>query len=336
MVRATHDLTDRHHGMRAATTVALDSLIGDLPAGTTLEQAVREIHQRLTMIEDGGGRRYGSITANAVRFKTIPKSFTANSRIRVKQNGSFTADAELNRGGRISASAVIKANRERTFTANARIEIRVTFKADATKRKRVFKALFADASIYRGETWTITGSAKGDAVIKKLTSGSLAADALLTLTFAPVTDQFWADAVIESSMGSFVLANAITMSALGESISSDAIARKAYASSFDALAITLVNMGQSALADAVIKRSSVSSMLADAIMLAALAQSLTADAVLLSINSASFTSDAMLSSMAQASISADAYLVTQSERLDAHWDNFWHRGQSWYGFDMDG
>jgi hypothetical protein len=147
MTRATHDLTDRHHGVRLATTIALETIIRDIPAGTTLEQAIREIDHRLTMMENGGGRMYGDMTAEAVMFKNIPKSFKADSRIKAKQTASFTADAIYLYGGRVMANAVMKANQQKTFTANAKIEIRGSFIANAVKKKKRFQAFFCDAVI---------------------------------------------------------------------------------------------------------------------------------------------------------------------------------------------
>jgi len=137
---------------------------------------------------------------------------------------------------------------------------------------------------------------------------------------------------------SFTVDAAILKTILGD-IHADAIivaAGGTVTGTWVADAILRAIIGQSLTADAAIKRTTESSLSSDAVMLATSGQSLDINAIFLAAAGASFASDAVLLSTAQASISADAYLVALSERLDARWDNFWHRGQSWYGFGMDG
>lgn len=68
MPRATHDLTDRHHGTYSAASVALSSLIdATLAAGITLEDAIRIIDSRLRMLEDGMVTFTKTLTADAVK-----------------------------------------------------------------------------------------------------------------------------------------------------------------------------------------------------------------------------------------------------------------------------
>jgi len=68
MARATHDLTDSHHGIRSASTVALAATIDTaLISGMTLEAAIRIVHERLLMLEDGVVTKTSSFKADAVK-----------------------------------------------------------------------------------------------------------------------------------------------------------------------------------------------------------------------------------------------------------------------------
>jgi|WetSurSiteA1Bulk_404760.scaffolds.fasta_scaffold16078_2 hypothetical protein len=68
MTRATHDLTDFHHGTRTAATVALAATIDTaLVSGMTLEAAIRIVHERLLMLEDGVVTKVSSFKADAVK-----------------------------------------------------------------------------------------------------------------------------------------------------------------------------------------------------------------------------------------------------------------------------
>lgn len=142
---------------------------------------------------------------------------------------------------------------------------------------------------------------------------------------------------VERSLGSFSInADVIINAIIGHILTADATLRKVYESSLTAAAVMLAVASQSFVADATVKRTTSASFSSDAVRLGYFNGSLDADAVFLATAGSSFMVDALMSSTVQAIILVDAYLATQSARLDARWDNFWHRGQSWYGFGMDG
>jgi len=160
--RNRHDRLEQHYGTLTADLVELSAALGTTPTGGTIEDVIRQLHERLARLESTD-IAFSSFLADAYLVRTV--------------TGTLTADAKFLKPYPLPADAIIKKTMLGSLLAGGVMRSAGTgmFLADAIVRASRGDTFKADAEMIT--SGTISASLLADAVLSRVMAGSFVADA---------------------------------------------------------------------------------------------------------------------------------------------------------------